>query len=370
MNQESRERTSPRKSRISNTQDGTKKSRRSEAQSGKKKSRRLKSQGEEKDYREHFTIFQDPCDSCQHSQARCLHCDTEFRNEKKYRQQHLIKCTRLPESVARPLVVPVVLPGTLSKHFAPLIHPKAPQAKCLYCKRALASLHSINLKNHLARCLDAPEEAKRDASQPRPPKPSLAFRDHFIFFNHPAFKLQRVRCVHCSKEMSLQMKSDFLEQHLAQCLQVLEKVVRREIRLLKEPTAPVELLGPTGAKENSTDEVNAVKEGSKDRVDFADEEYPTEAEDDSKKENDLEDEALEALVDGGLVERKSKSVAGAKIIQHFTFFADRQFKIKRARCLHYGMEFGETLQTLQRHLARCLLLLNDVARPSLICLTC
>jgi hypothetical protein len=138
MDQESRERTSPRKSRISKTQDGTKKSRRSEAQSGKKKSRRLKSQGEEKDYREHFTIFQDPRDSGQHSQARCLHCDIEFRNEKKYRQQHLIKCTRLPESVARPLVVPVVLPGTLSKHFAPLIHPKAPQAKCLYCKRALA----------------------------------------------------------------------------------------------------------------------------------------------------------------------------------------------------------------------------------------
>jgi len=139
--------------------------------------------------------------------------------------------------------------------------------------------------------------------------------------------------------MSLQMKSDFLEQHLAQCLQVSEKVVRREIRLLKEPTAPIELPGPTGAKENSTDEVDAVaKEGSKDGVDFADKEYPTEAEDDSEKENDSE-----ALVDGGSVERKSKSVAGAEITQHFTFFADRQFKMKRARCLHCGMEFGETL---------------------------
>jgi hypothetical protein len=166
MDQESREQTSPRKSRISKTRDGT------------KKSRRLKSQGEEKDYRDHFTIFQDPRNSCKHSQARCLHCDTEFRNEKKYKG-HLTKCTRLPESVARPLVVPVVLPGTLSKHSAPLIHPKAPQAKCLYCKRALASLHSINVKNHLARCLDAPEKVKQDASQPQPPKPSVAFRDHF-----------------------------------------------------------------------------------------------------------------------------------------------------------------------------------------------
>jgi hypothetical protein len=95
------------------------------------------------------------------------------------------------------------------------------------------------------------------------------------------------------------MKSGFLEQHLAQCLQVSEKVVRREIRLLKEPTVPVELPGPTGAKENSTDEVDAVaKEGSKDGVDFADEEYLAEAEDDSEKENDSEDEASEALVDG------------------------------------------------------------------------
>jgi hypothetical protein len=110
---------------------------------------------------EHFTIFQDPRDPRQRSQARYLYCDTEFRNEKKYRPQHLIKCTRLPESVARPLVIPVVLPSTLSKHFAPFVHPnsKAPQAKCLYCKRVLASLHSINLKNHLTRCLDAPEEA-------------------------------------------------------------------------------------------------------------------------------------------------------------------------------------------------------------------
>ena len=68
--------------------------------------------------------------------------------------------------------------------------------------------------------------------------------------------------------------------------------------------------------------------------------------------------------------RRSQSVAGAEIIQHFIFFADRQFKMSRARCRHCSIESGEELQTLRRHLAICLLLPNDVARPSLICPTC
>jgi hypothetical protein len=78
-------------------------------------------------------------------------------------------------------------------------------------------------------------------------------------------------------------------------------------------------------------------------VDFADNEYLTKAKDDAEKENYLEDEALKALVDGGPVVRRSQSVAGAEIIQYFIFFADRQFKMSRARCQHCSIESGEEL---------------------------
>ena len=49
-------------------------------------------------------------------------------------------------------------------------------------------------------------------------------------------------------------------------------------------------------------------------MDFADDEYPTEAKDDAEKENYSEDEASKALVDGGPMVRRSQLVAGAEII--------------------------------------------------------